>query len=172
MMAAREAACNQTMNLDVRAPTLRRAPTFRRAGFAAAWLLVLMAAGCSGTTGPSGGGPRSPGSGSPSGPASPSLELASPKPAGSPLQAYVGVLGSDSIEGGCVYLQAPDGRKYEVIYPDGWQVQKSPLALIAPDGRVVAEAGDEVEIKGSEAGEMVSICQIGPIVRAVEVVIR
>lgn len=84
------------------------------------------------------------------------------------METYVGRLGSDSIEGGCTYLQTADGRKLEVIYPDGWQVRRSPLELVAPDGRVVAGAGDEVTIRGSEA-DMVSICQIGPIISAVEV---
>jgi hypothetical protein len=85
------------------------------------------------------------------------------------LQTFSGTLGSDAIEGGCSYLQTADGRKLEVIYPDGWQVRRSPLELVGPDGRVVASAGDEVTIRGTEARDMMSICQIGPIVRAVEV---
>jgi hypothetical protein len=86
------------------------------------------------------------------------------------LQMFTGTLGSDAIEGGCVYLETPDGRRLEVLYPDGWHVQRSPLALVGPDGTVVAEAGDPVTIRGAEARDMVSICQMGPIVRAVEVV--
>lgn len=84
-------------------------------------------------------------------------------------QTFVGTLGSDSIEGGCVYLETSDGRRLEVFYPSGWKVQRSPLALVAPDGTIVAEAGDPVTIRGVEAGDMVSICQLGPIVRAIEV---
>jgi hypothetical protein len=80
------------------------------------------------------------------------------------------VLGSDAIEGGCAYLQAPDGGKYEVIYPDGWELRLAPLELVAPDGTVVARAGDEVTVRGAEA-DMASICQIGPIIRATEVVV-
>lgn len=83
---------------------------------------------------------------------------------------YTGMLGSDSIEGGCAYLQAPDGRKYEVIYPDGWELRKTPLELVAPDGTVVARAGDEVTVRGAQA-DMASICQIGPIIQATEVVV-
>lgn len=86
------------------------------------------------------------------------------------MQTYVGTLGSDTIEGGCTYLQTADGRRLEVIYPDGWQVRRSPLELVAPDGRVVAGPGDEVTIRGAPA-DMVSICQIGPIIQAVEVVV-
>lgn len=98
----------------------------------------------------------------------PSLELASPKVSGSRIGTYAGRLGSDAIEGGCTYLEADDGRRYEVIYPAGWQVRRSPLELVGPDGRVVAGAGDEVTIRGSEA-DMVSVCQIGPIIQATEV---
>jgi hypothetical protein len=104
-------------------------------------------------------------------PPSASLELASPGPskAGPGLQTYTGVLGSDTIESGCVYLQTADGRRFEVIYPDAWTVRRSPLGLIDPNGDVVAGAGDEVTIRGAEAPDMVSVCQLGPIVRATEV---
>ena len=84
---------------------------------------------------------------------------------------YSGVLSMDAIEGGCAYLQAADGRKLQVIYPDGWQLDKSPLQLVAPDGSVHSKAGDTVSIKGSEA-DMASICQIGPIIQATEVLDR
>jgi hypothetical protein len=133
----------------------------------AALLLGFVMAGCTGGSG--GSGP--PGSAEPpAGAASPSLQLASPKGSGGAVETYVGVLGSDSIEGGCTYLQTSDGRRYEVIYPSGWTQRKSPLQLVAPDGSVVAGAGDEVTVRGFEA-DMVSICQIGPIIQATEVVV-
>ena len=50
----------------------------------------------------------------------------------------------DAIEGGCPYLQTADGRKLEVIYPDGWTIRKAPLKLLAPDGSVHSRAGDVV----------------------------
>ena len=87
-------------------------------------------------------------------------------------ETYTGVLSFDSIEGGCAYLQAAVGRKLEVIYPDGWTLQKSPLELLAPDGSVHSRAGDTVTVKGSEATDMASICQIGAIIRATEVLDR
>ena len=57
-----------------------------------------------------------------------------------------------------------------MLYPDGWELRMSPLELIAPDGTVVARAGDEVTVRGAEA-DMASICQIGPIIQATEVVV-
>ena len=134
----------------------------------AALVLGFVMAGCSGGSGASG----SPGSAQPPADgASPSLQLASPKGSGSgPIQTYVGVLGSNSIEGGCTYLQTSDGRRYEIIYPSGWTQRKAPLELVAPDGQVVAGAGDELTVRGFEA-DMVSICQIGPIIQATEVVV-
>lgn len=110
--------------------------------------------------------------------ARPSLELASPGPTkrvgdapGSGTR-FSGILSSDAIEGGCAFLQAADGRRLEVIYPDGWRLERSPLALIAPDGTVHSRAGDLVTIVGDEADDFASICQIGPIVRASEVLDR
>jgi len=75
----------------------------------------------------------------------------------------------DAIEGGCVYLQAADGRKLQVLYPDGWTIRKQPLKLLAPDGSVHGRGGDRVSVRGSEATDMASICQIGPIIQASEV---
>ena len=81
-----------------------------------------------------------------------------------------GTLGADSVEGGCPYLEAEDGRHYEVIYPDGWSVRAAPLQLTSPDGEVVATGGETITVRGSEAGDMASICMIGPIFNADEVV--
>ncbi len=101
-----------------------------------------------------------------------SVQLSSPRPSepsslgGTEL---TGALGFDDIEGGCAFLEA-NGTRYEVIYPDGWQLQGNPLQLISPSGEVVAGHGDQVMVRGEEATDMASICQIGPIFRASEVV--
>ncbi len=156
--------------------TVRRPATRVGRWLAAVTLFGVVAMnGCDGGSGPGRsvgpGGSAGAGEPTPAGQASPSLELASQQPTKvGPATMYTGVLGSDAIEGGCAYLEAPSGRKYEVIYPDGWELRKAPLELRAPDGRVVARAGDEVTVRGAEA-DMVSICQIGPIIEATEVVV-
>ena len=124
--------------------------------------VVLLMVGCSD------GGGASSGSSGPS--PTPSLELASPtkQPAGGGEGTYSGVLGADSIEGGCTYLQIADGQRYEIIPPDGWQLNKGAAEFVAPDGTVVARAGDAVTVRGHEA-DMVSICQIGPIIQALDI---
>jgi hypothetical protein len=102
----------------------------------------------------------------------PSLALSSVQPSRAPLGAddeLTGILGADSIEGGCGYLQAVNGTRYEVVYPDGWRLQMSPLQLSSPEGEVVARGGDEVTVRGTETNELASICQIGPIFRATDV---
>ncbi len=96
----------------------------------------------------------------------PSSQKPTTTPEGDPL---TGRLGTDSVEGGCGYLATPDGTRYEVIYPEGWELRLTPLELIAPDGSVVARGGDEVTVVGATAGDMASICQIGPIFRATAV---
>ena len=80
--------------------------------------------------------------------------------------ALTGILGADTVEGGCGYLRTDDGTRYEVIYPEGWTLSLNPLELTAPDGEVVARGGDEVTVRGREANDMGSICQIGPIFEA------
>ena len=101
----------------------------------------------------------------------PSSIQPSPSPAEGGGEELTGVLGADSVEGGCAYLQAPDRTRYEVLYPDGWELSLSPLQLTSPEGEVVARGGDEVTVRGALAGDRASICQIGPIFRATEVVL-
>ena len=144
-------------------------PSVRRRGWvgvSVGLIVVVAMTGC----GAGGAGPSGSGSGSSGSASQPSLVPSTRQPSlADGVETYVGMLGSDAIECGCAYLQSADGGKYEVIYPDGWTLRKSPLELVAPDGRVVAEAGDEVTIRGTRA-DMASICQIGPIIQATEVV--
>lgn len=103
-----------------------------------------------------------------------SFDLASEQPSREPTggEELTGVLGADSIEGGCGYLQTDDGTRYQVIYPAGWDLALSPLQLTSPEGEVVARGGDEVTVRGSVSTDMASICQIGPIFEASVVVTR
>jgi hypothetical protein len=81
-----------------------------------------------------------------------------------------GVLDADSIEGGCPYLGTEDGTRYEVIYPPGYDIDRSSGTLRDPSGVVIATPGDVVTVRGRVATDMASICQIGPIFQATEVV--
>lgn len=136
--------------------------------------IALIVAACAGA-GTGGASPSSPATSSPgASDAAPSLVPASdqPSPVGTPGQGdqrLTGTLGADSIEGGCGYLETPDGTRYQVSYPDGWELSLSPLELRDPDGNVVAGPGDEVTVTGEVATDMASICQIGPIFRAASV---
>jgi hypothetical protein len=89
---------------------------------------------------------------------------ASGKPAGGPT-IVTGVLTFDDIEGGCTYLQTADGRRFEVIYPEGWAIDRPGAKLDGPSGEVV-RAGESLTVKGSIARDRSSICQVGPIFEA------
>jgi hypothetical protein len=80
-------------------------------------------------------------------------------------RVLTGTLGFDAIEGGCAHLQTADGRRYEVIYPAGWQIDRATGELVGPDGRRV-KPGGQISVRGSVVTDMSSICQIGPIFRA------
>lgn len=80
-----------------------------------------------------------------------------------------GTLGADSVEGGCAYLEAGDRTRFQVIYPDGWRIHASPLQLTNPAGDVVATGGESITVRGHRADDVVSICQIGPMFMATEV---
>ena len=129
----------------------------------AASLLLLLSA-CAGANGSS-SSPKPP-------PPSASLRPTSQQPVPSETsgsQTITGKLGADSIEGGCAYLQTQAGKRYEVIYPKGWKLDKGRARLTNPQGEVVASAGDTVMVRGEIATDMASTCQMGPIFRATEV---
>jgi hypothetical protein len=79
-----------------------------------------------------------------------------------------GVLSFDSVEGGCAYLRTRDSARYQVIYPEGWRLDRTTGQLLGPDGQA-AEPGAVVTIRGSIETDMASTCQVGPMFRATEV---
>lgn len=86
----------------------------------------------------------------------------------SAVRTVEGTLVFDDIEGGCSYLQLADGSKLEVVYPDGWMLDRAAAVLRGPGGIVVA-AGETVRVTGSVATDRSSICQVGPIFAATAV---
>lgn len=81
-----------------------------------------------------------------------------------------GTLGYDGIEGGCPYVETDDGTRYQVLYPDGYAIDPSSGNLVRPDGDVAVPLGGELQLRGALQTEMASICQIGPIFQALEVI--
>lgn len=79
--------------------------------------------------------------------------------------AVTGTLAGDAqLEGGCVWLES-DGSRYEVLWPEGYTAEADPVAL-RRDGEVVAEAGDQVTVRGEEATDVMTTCQVGTIFAA------
>lgn len=77
-----------------------------------------------------------------------------------------GTLGGDaSLEGGCAWV-AVDGQRYEVLWPEGYEIAFDPLRLLDPSGSQVAAEGDQVTVAGAPAEGMASTCQVGPLFRA------
>ena len=85
-------------------------------------------------------------------------------------RTITGVLGFEDIEGGCAFVGAADGIRYEVVYPEGWALDRSSGELRCDDGWI-ARVGDAITIRGSVATDRSSICQIGPIIIASEVIV-
>jgi hypothetical protein len=129
-------------------------------------LLAILVVSCANTGDPGINGGTTPILETPHARESLTLSSRQPLPAG---DRITGMLGADAVEGGCAYLAADDGTRYEVVYPTGWTVRLSPLALLDPSGEVFAEGGDAISVRGGIADDMASICQIGPIFRATEV---
>jgi hypothetical protein len=127
-----------------------------------ALVLVIGLAGCADQTGDASA------STPPADPGASGISQPSDGPSLVPGMTLTGVLGADSIEGGCMFLEADDGLRYEVIWPDGWEVTPE-LDLIDADGEVVAEGGDRISIRGDIATGMASICQVGQIFEATDV---
>jgi hypothetical protein len=86
-----------------------------------------------------------------------------------PARTLTGVLGFDEIEGGCGFIEAADGTRYEVVYPADWTLDRAAFELRGPDA--VVTAGDLIEVRGAVATDRSSVCQIGPIFVASEVAV-
>jgi hypothetical protein len=85
-----------------------------------------------------------------------------------PHATVTGRLGFDDIEGGCSFLETDEGTRYEVVYPDGWTLDRMRAELRGPGGQF-ASAGASVTVRGAVATDRSSICQIGPIFVATDV---
>jgi hypothetical protein len=70
-------------------------------------------------------------------------------------QTLSGRLDTDSIEGGCTYLETDDRERYEIAYERGVDPVEPPAT---------------VTVRGEVRGDMVSTCMIGPIFVVSEVV--
>lgn len=80
-----------------------------------------------------------------------------------------GTLGGDAqLEGGCAWLEAEDGR-YEVLYPNGYEIAFDPVRLLGPEGETVAEEGDALRVEGQVTKDRMSVCQVGTIFQATAV---
>lgn len=104
--------------------------------------------------------------------AEPDEQAAEPDPneqAGGEME-LTGTLGGDAeLEGGCAWLDADDGTRYEVAWPDGYEVRFEPLELVGPDGETVARDGDTLHVTGELAEDAVSFCMVGTMFQAQEV---
>jgi hypothetical protein len=67
------------------------------------------------------------------------------------------------LEGGCAWVEL--GRA-ELVPPPQYKVDYERLALVGPDGTVVAESGQQVTATGYIDPEAVSVCQLGAIFKA------
>lgn len=95
---------------------------------------------------------------------------AAPSPDDSPDgQVLEGTLaGNAELEGGCAWLEA-DQDRYDVLYPDGYEIAFDPVRLLGPDGATVAADGEVVRVRGQVADDLMTVCQVGTVFRADEV---
>lgn len=79
-------------------------------------------------------------------------------------RSWTGTLGGSEIEGGCVWLEADDGTRYELVAAPGGTVavDTANLSLLRVDGTVF-EGGAPITVDAALDPEAMSFCQIGPI---------
>lgn len=95
-----------------------------------------------------------------------SVEPGPPAASDSPNERTItGTLDGDAqLEGGCVWIDTPEGA-IEPLLPEGYTTTADPVAVLGPDGEVIAEGGDQVTITGSPATDVSTICQVGEVWR-------
>lgn len=85
------------------------------------------------------------------------------EPSGAGTEGLTGTFNGDPVlEGGCSWLET-DEQRYQLVLPQGYQVDYAQLAIVAPDGKTVAKAGDTIKVTGHEAPQQRSFCQVGTI---------
>ncbi len=86
----------------------------------------------------------------------------SPRPA--PGDAFPDALlqGTLAADGECLWVQAPDGERVDVVWPHGHAAdfEADPARLIGPDGRLVALAGDRIAAGGGFVGGDAGACAL------------
>jgi hypothetical protein len=104
--------------------------------------------------------------------------LAFPQPVAIPVDAarslsvdqslLSGRLGGDAqLEGGCEWLDPvgdvadEEPQRFKPLWPEGYYVTFDPVRLWDPDGRLVAEEGDDMTVAGRVRSDIFTICQVG-----------
>lgn len=127
-----------------------------------ALLAALALSACAGDTGGSGVVEDQPSESSAVDPTGDEVEPGATTAAPDPVTVS-GVLGGSNLEGGCVWLDADDGTRYELIGGPSASVAIDPANQVIADatGTVIAEAGDPIEVTGTVDDGLATFCQVG-----------
>lgn len=140
----------------------------RRVAMVVSAALLTAACGSGGTDEAAPPSPSQPSASQPS--ASPQVPVAGQPSASEqprPVEVLRGTLGGDAqLEGGCTWLELDSGERVQVLYPEGYQVSADPVRLVGPDGEEVAVGGDPLEIDVAARPDVLTTCQVGPVVEA------
>jgi hypothetical protein len=70
--------------------------------------------------------------------------------------------GDEGLEGGCVWLRDAANIRWEVLWPDRYRTTfRDGAPVLLRDGRIVAEAGYEVTVRGRSPAGVGSHCMVG-----------
>jgi hypothetical protein len=99
-------------------------------------------------------------------------------PSGAPFDddpaEVTGVLRGDRTQGiDCIWLTDPQGNRWEIIWPAGYRQEVvEGVATLSLDDQVVAVAGDNITVRGARSSEFGSVCMIGIVYEAAEVIVE
>lgn len=86
----------------------------------------------------------------------------------------VGTLGGDrDLETGCTWLTDSTGKRWEVLWPEGYRVtfpEGPDPVLLGPGDEIVARAGDTVVVNGAPPSGLGSHCMVGELFEATQLV--
>lgn len=75
-------------------------------------------------------------------------------------------------EAGCAWLETSSGQKVEVVYPNGWHIEFTSVALFDETGRQVAKEGDTLQVDGYFNDVGASVCNPQRSFNATRVTVR
>jgi hypothetical protein len=105
-------------------------------------------------------------------PANPSPAATFPPEDDNPAEISGVLQGDPNLETGCIWITDAQGTRWEIFWPTGYRQEfMDGAARLTLQGQVVAVEGDSLTVRGSRSRDLGSVCMVGIVYEASEVLV-